>query len=67
MGVSEIGGTLFGGPVEGILFYLGYKLGTPLLCDAHMRLRKSLQRVWGLSGSLFSTLNSGNPELSFLG
>ena len=30
MGVSENGGSLFGGPFKGIGFYLGYKRGTAI-------------------------------------
>ena len=32
----KIGGTLFGGPFEGILFYLGYTRGPPILVNTHM-------------------------------
>ena len=52
-----MGGYLFGGPFKGILFYLGYKRGTPILGNTHMlnlpmRLRVGLgytgYRVQGL-------------------
>ena len=38
VGVSENRGTLFGGPLKGILFYMGYKRGTPppILENAHV-------------------------------
>ena len=36
MGVSENRGTLFGGPFKGILFYLGYQRGTPILGNTHI-------------------------------
>ena len=35
-GISEKRGTLFGGPFKGILFYLGYRRGTPILRNAHI-------------------------------
>ena len=36
MGVSENRGTLSGGPFKGILVYLGYNRGTPILGNTHV-------------------------------
>ena len=44
-------GTLLGGPLKGILFHLGYKRGTPILGNTHIR----HNRIFGRA-SLHTTL-----------
>ena len=41
MGVSEKPGTLLGGPLKGILFYLGEKRGTPYFRKPPIALTKA--------------------------
>ena len=65
MGVDENRGTLFGEALKGLLFYLGYTNGTPILRNAHIF---SPRRRWPPTSCIcWMASQVGSAEVGALG